>query len=154
MPERAFWMIVTSPENYARTKALRFTQQGMKSRHRSKAARMSPGDGLCWYVTGVQTFAGVARVTSRCFESNKPIWVSERTPDDYPWRVRIKKECALTPEHGVPAASLVPRLRFVRRWPQANWHLAFQGNVHELPIADFTLIARAVAERARSATAA
>ena len=67
--------------------------------------------------------------------------------------MRIKKEKVIAPEDGVPAASLVAKLRFVRKWPTASWHLAFQGNVHELPAADFALIARAVAERARSRAA-
>src|SRR5439155_813228 len=40
-------MIVTSPENYERTRTLRFTQQGVKSRHRRKAERMAPGDRRC-----------------------------------------------------------------------------------------------------------
>jgi hypothetical protein len=147
MPSRArsFWMIVTSPANYDRTRALRFGQQGMKRRHLRKAERMAPGDGMCWYVTGHQTFAATATVTSPFFESARAIWVSDGAPDVYPWRVRIKKERALAPERGVPAASLVPRLRFVRRWPKASWRLAFQGNVHELGAADFTLIERAVA---------
>jgi len=153
MPDRSYWMIVSSPENFARTKRLRFAQQGMKSRHKSKAERMGPGDGLCWYVTGVQSFAGTATITSPFFESHRKIWVSDGAPDDYPWRVRIKKEKVVAPETGVPAASLVPQLRFVRKWPKASWHLAFQGNVHELPAADFALIARAVAERARSRAA-
>ena len=87
------------------------------------------------------------------FESHRKIWVSDGAPDDYPWRVRIKKEKVVAPETGVPAASLVPQLRFVRKWPKASWRLAFQGNVHELPAADFALIARAVAERARSRAA-
>jgi hypothetical protein len=147
MPERkpAYWMIVMSPENFARTKGLRFTQQGMKSRHKSKAERMAPGDGLCWYVTGVQAFAGTATITSPYFESHEKIWVSDGKPDDYPWRVKIRKENVVAPESGVPAESLVSKLRFVRKWPKKNWHLAFQGNVHELPAEDFALIARAVA---------
>lgn len=143
--EVSYWMIVTSPANYERTRALRFRQQGVKRRHARKAERMSPGDGMCWYVTGLQTFAATATVTSPVFESSERIWVSDGTPDTYPWRVRIKKERALAPERGVPAATLVPKLRFVRKWPKRSWHLAFQGNVHELPAADFALIARAVA---------
>jgi predicted RNA-binding protein len=137
-------MIVTSPANYERTRALRFTQQGMKKKHLRKAERMSPGDGMVWYVTGEQTFAAIATITSPFFESSKKIWVSDGAPDLYPWRVRTKKLRALSPERGVKAASLVPKLRFVRKWPKASWHLAFQGNVHELPAEDFALIARAV----------
>lgn len=144
-PARGCWMIVTSPANYERTRALRFTQQGMKRRHLRKAERMSPGDGICWYVTGEQTFAAVATITSPFFESSKKIWVSDGAPDVYPWRVRVKKDRALAPERGVKAASLVSKLRFVRKWPKESWHLAFQGNVHELPAEDFALIARAVA---------
>ncbi len=147
MPERAraYWMIVSSPANFERTRKLRFAQQGMKRRHLRKAERMSPGDRVCWYVTGTQTFAATATITSPFFESSERIWVSDGTPDTYPWRVRIKKERVVTPERGVPAATLVPKLRFVRKWPKASWHLAFQGNVHELPAEDFAVIARAVA---------
>jgi hypothetical protein len=142
---RAYWMVVTSPANYERTRALRFVQQGIKRKHLRKAERMSPGDGICWYVTGEQTFAAVATITSPFFESAKKIWISDGAPDVYPWRVRVKKDRALAPERGVKAASLVPKLKFVRKWPKASWHLAFQGNVHELPAEDFALIARAVA---------
>lgn len=147
MPSRArgYWMIVSSPANYERTRALRFTQQGMKKKHLRKAERMAPGDGMCWYVTGDQTFAAVATITSPFFESSKKIWISDGAPDLYPWRVRVKKERALAPERGVKAEALVSKLRFVRKWPRTSWHLAFQGNVHELPAEDFRLIARAVA---------
>jgi hypothetical protein len=146
MPERAYWMIVSSPANFERTRKLRFTQQGMKRKHLRKAERMSAGDRMCWYVTGTQTFAATATLTSPFFEGARKIWVSDGAPDDYPWRVRIKKERALSPARGVPAADLVPKLRFVRKWPRASWHLAFQGNLHELPAEDFALIARAVAK--------
>jgi hypothetical protein len=146
MPERSYWMIVTSPSNFERTRKLRFTQQGMKRKHLRKAERMSAGDRMCWYVTGTQTFAATATLTSPFFEGAQKIWVSDGAPDDYPWRVRIKKERALSPARGVPAADLVPKLRFVHKWPRASWHLAFQGNVHELPAEDFALIARALAK--------
>ena len=148
MPERAYWMIVTSPANYERTNALRFTQQGMKKKHLRKAERMRPGDGMCWYVTGTKTFAATAAIISPFFESAEKIWISDGAPDIYPWRVRVKKERALAPEKGVPAESLVPKLRFVRKWPKTSWHLAFQGNVHELPAEDYALIKRAVIARA------
>jgi hypothetical protein len=86
MPEKArsYWMIVTSPANYERTRALRFTQQGMKRKHLRKAERMMPGDGICWYVTGAQTFAATGRVTSPYFEGAKAIWVSDGAPDTSP----------------------------------------------------------------------
>ncbi len=145
MPDRAYWMIVTSPANYERTRAVRFSQQGMKKKHLRKAERMRPGDGICWYVTGAKAFAATATITSPFFESSEKIWISDGAPDTYPYRVRVRKEIAVAPERGVPAETLVPKLRFVRKWPTASWHLAFQGNVHELPAEDYALIKRAVA---------
>lgn len=148
-----YWMIVTSPENYEKTRALKFAQQGVKSRHRRKAERMVVGDRVCWYLTGIQAFAATATITSPYFEGSEPIWVSEKTGDTYPWRVRIKKDHAVDPERAIPAVSLLDRLGHVKRWPKEHWRLAFQGNVHELDAKDFSLIEAAIAavESRRSA---
>lgn len=146
MPERACWMIVTSPANYERTQALKFTQQGVKSHYERYVAKMAPGDGMVWYVTGVGTFAATADISSPYFESKKKIWVSDKKPDLYPWRVKISKRHAVAPEAGVRASALVPKLRFVKKWPKEHWRLAFQGNLHELPASDFALIDRALAK--------
>jgi len=143
---RACWMIVSSPGNYERTQKLRFTQQGVKSAYLRYVEKMAPGDGMVWYVTGVGTFAATAEIASPFFESKKKIWVSEGRPDEYPWRVKIKNAHAVAPEGGVRAATLVPKLRFVKKWPAAHWRLAFQGMLHELPAADFALIDRALAK--------
>jgi len=95
-----YWMIVTSPENYEKTRKLRFTQQGVKGRHRRKAERMAPGDRVCWYLTGIQSFAATATITSPYFEGAEPIWVSGsrgaaarsgKTGDTYPWRFKIRR---------------------------------------------------------------
>ena len=139
-------MIVSSPANYERTQALRFTQQGVKSSYLRYVEKMAPGDGIVWYVTGVGTFAASAEIASRYFESKKRIWVSDGRPDPYPWRVKIKNAQAVAAEAGIRAAALVPKLRFVRKWPEAHWRLAFQGMLHELPASDFTVIKRALAK--------
>ena len=141
------WMIVTSVDNYERTRALGFTVQGVKSRHRRKAERMAPGDRLCWYLTKIGGFVATATLTSSTFESREPIWVSEQAADVYPWRFRIAKDHAREPRQATPAARLEARLEFVRQWPAAHWRLAFQGNLHELSEADFAVIESAIMER-------
>jgi hypothetical protein len=148
-----YWMIVTSPENYEKTRKLKFTQQGVKSRHRRKAERMTPGDRVCWYLTGIQAFAATATITSPYFEGSEAIWISEKTGDTYPWRFKIKKDHAVDPESAVPAVSLLEKLEHVKRWPKEHWRLAFQGNVHELDVKDFGRIEAAIAavESRRSA---
>jgi len=147
-------MIVTSPDNYERTRKLRFTVQGIKSRHRRKAERMTPGDRICWYLTGLRSFAATGTITSPYFEGMEPIWVSEKTGDTYPWRFKITKDHALDPNGAVPAASLLDTLAFVKRWPAQHRSLAFQGNIHELADADFASIERAIERAERKGEAA
>src|SRR5438128_10997590 len=139
-------MIVTSPDNYERTRKLGFTQQGVKSRHRRKAERMAPGDRVCWYLTGIQSFAATATITSPYFEGAEPIWVSrsEKTGDTYPWRFKIKKDHAVGPDRAIAAESLLARLAHVKRWPTQHCRLALQGHVHELDAKDFAVIEAAI----------
>src|SRR5438067_1585751 len=146
-------MIVTSPENYERTRTLRFTQQGVKSRHRRKAERMAPGDRVCWYVTGIQSFAATATITSPYFEGSDPIRKSEKTGDTYPWRFNIKKDHAVDPDRAIAADSLLAKLAHVKRWPKEHWRRAFQGNVHEPDAKDLALVEPGVPNLQLSAAA-
>ena len=133
----SYWMIVTSPENIATTRALGFTMQGLKSRHRKKAERMQPGDRMVLYATGRQAFAFTATITSPYWEEHTIVWDGRKKGEDYPFRVRIEPNVVLDKAHYLPAVELLPRLEFPRKWPAEHWHLAFQGNVHPLSEADF-----------------
>ena len=138
-------MVVTTPDNYRRTRARRFTIQGVKARHRRAAERIAPGDRVCWYLIGGRGFVATAVVTSPVFEEHRPIWESTGRPDPYPWRYRIERGIARDVDDAIPAESLAERLAFVRRWPRAHWRLAFQGNLHEIGRRDFGVIERALA---------
>jgi hypothetical protein len=140
-------MLVTTLDNYGRTRARRFTVQGVKERHKRKAERIAPGDRVCWYLVGVAGFVATATVTSPAYEDRTPIWVarSPGRPDPYPWRFTIARGLVRDPADAVPAASLADRLAFTRRWPRAHWGLAFQGSLHEIGRRDFAVIERAIA---------
>ncbi len=145
-----YWIIVGSPSNFERTAALDFTVQGIKSRHRKKAERMKPGDKLVYYLTGLKAFGGIARLTSSFFESRERIWESgdpKKAAEDYPYRVRIEPELILSPGDFLPAEPIARRMRYVEKWPAANWTLAFQGNVHEIGEDDYRLIRDAIEAR-------
>ena len=45
------------------------------------------------------------------------------------------------------------RFTWTQKWPRANWTLAYQGNLHEVPQADFELL-QADMEKAAKATPA
>lgn len=138
-------MVVTTAENYAATRRRRFSIQGVKSRHRRRAETIAPGDRVCWYLVGGGGFVATATVASPAFEGHEPIWASTGRPDPYPWRFRIRPDTVLPAARAVRARDLVSRLRFVRAWPPAHWPLAFQGNLHLIPAADFAVIERALA---------
>ena len=138
------WLIVTSPENIATTRDLGYTMQGIKSQHRKKAERMQPGDRMVLYATGRQAFAFTATITSPYWEDHTLVWDGRKKGEDYPFRVKIQPDVVLAEADYVPAVSLLPALEFPRKWPAEHWHLAFQGNVHLIPEADFTRIEAAL----------
>lgn len=140
------WMIVTSPDNFAKTRELKFTVQGVKSRHRKKAEKMQPGDPIVYYITGEATFGGICEVKSEYFEAHDMVWTSPGKPnEDYPWRVKIKKVHVPKDSERVKAEELKDDLTYVQKWPAAHWKLAFQGNVHLIPEEDYELIRAALA---------
>lgn len=148
-----YWILVGSIDNWRKAVDRNFSLQGMKSRHRKKAEQMRPGDKLIYYVTGLKAFAGITTVTSTCFEDHEPIWTSgnaKKADEDCPLRVNITADIALDPAAFVPAEGLARQMIYASKWPAANWTLAFQGNVHLVPEADYALI-RAEMENARGA---
>lgn len=139
------WMVVTSADNYQRTIDLGFTKQGFKSRQRRRVMEnMKPGDNLLYYVTAVQVFAATATITSEGFEEHELIWLS-KPGEDYPWRVEVKADRVPAEEDWIPTHMHGPALEYMQKWPAKHWKLAFQGNLHEIPDADFATIRQALA---------
>jgi hypothetical protein len=149
-----YWLIVTSPENIATTRSIGFTVQGIKNRHRRRAERMQPGDRMLLYATGRQAFAFTATITSPYFEDHSFVWDGRAKGEDYPFRVHIQPDVVLPETAYVPALGLLPGLEFPRKWPVAHWQLAFQGNVHLIPEADFACIEAALRAAEPAAAAA
>jgi predicted RNA-binding protein len=144
-----YWMVVSSPDNFRKTREHGFTIQGLKSRHRRRVETMRVGDRLLYYVTGRMGFAATVTVASPMYEDHTPIWRSSRRDEDYPWRVHIRPDVVLDEADWVPAKELAYRLDYVRKWPPEHWTLAFQGHIHALPRTDFTVIEDEISRSAR-----
>ncbi len=142
------WMVVGTPENFARTRELGFTMQGFKTRQRKKVMeQMRAGDNLVYYVSRVQAFAATATIESEGFEDHELIWRS-KPGEDYPWRVKISPGIVLHEEDWVPSDVVGPELTYVGKWPAEHWKLAFQGNLHHIPDGDFERLRQALAAAA------
>ena len=143
-----YWMVVSSPDNFRKTREHGFSIQGLKSRHRRRVETMRVGDRVLYYVTGRMAFAATVTVASPMYEDHTPIWRTARRDEDYPWRVHIRADNILDEAEWVPAKDLAYRLDYVRKWPPEHWTLAFQGHIHMLNRNDFAIIEDAVASSA------
>jgi hypothetical protein len=137
----AYWIVVGGPEIFARTRDLGFTRHGFKSTRRNMAARIQPGDLLAFYITGKKQFAGAVRVTQAMQEERTRVWQSAKKPDElYPFRVGVEPVVILDEEQWLDAEPYHDRFGWSQKWPRANWTLAYQGNLHEIPREDFELL--------------
>jgi len=145
------WVLTGSPENFAATRERGFRVIGMKERRRRLAEQIEPGDLIAFYVTKVQAFGGLVRVTGEMYEDRTKIWPGKPgKADPYPWRFETEPVLVLDEERWIPAEDLAGELEHVRKWPAEHWRLAFQGQLR--PVSDDD--ARLIESRLREAAAA
>jgi predicted RNA-binding protein len=136
-----YWIVVGGPEVFGKTRELGFTRHGFKSTRRVMASKIVPGDLLAFYVTGKKQFAAIAEVTSAVVEERTRIWENSKKPDElYPYRASIKPLIVLDEAQWPDAEPYHERFSWTQKWPRANWTLAYQGNLHEVPKEDFDLL--------------
>ena len=136
------WILTGSLENFRINVERGFDVIGFKERRRNQAEQFEPGDEVIFYVTGVQAFGGIARVSSEMFEDRDPIWPQgkKKHPEPYPWRVSAEPVLVLREEDFVPAVELVGEMDHIAKWPAEHWHLAFQGQLRTIGDADRELL--------------
>ncbi len=140
------WILTGSLENFRINVERGFDVIGFKERRRLQAQEFEPGDEIVFYVTGVQAFGGIARVTSEMFEDREPIWPGTKKGkrnakrEPYPWRVEAEPVLVLDENRFVPAEELADELEHVAKWPREHWHLAFQGQLRTVGPDDAALL--------------
>jgi len=147
------WVLTGSLDNFRTTREYGFRLIGAKERRRLLAEQIEPGDEIVLYVTVVQAFGAILRVTSEMFEDREPVWPGKPGKrDDYPWRFETEPVVALEEESFVAAEDLAHELEHVRKWPAEHWKLAFQGQLRMVSEADARLLGARL--RAAAPTAA
>jgi hypothetical protein len=149
------WVLTGSPDNFQATREHGFELIGMKERRRKQAQQMAPGDEIVFYLTVVQAFAGIVRITSDMFEDRTKVWPGKpKNPDPYPWRFETEPIVVLDEERFVPAVELASELEHVGKWPIEHWHLAFQGQLRTVSDADAELLENRIRAAAGAGAAA
>ena len=116
------------------------------------AETIEPGDRIVFYVTGLQAFGGIVRVTGEMYEDREKLWPGKPgKADAYPWRFDTEPELVLDEDDFVPAEGVALELEHVRKWPAEHWHLAFQGQLRTVTDADAALLERTLREAAPAA---
>jgi hypothetical protein len=148
------WIVVGGPEIFGKTRDLGFTRHGFKSTRRNMAKAVQPGDLMAFYITGRKQFAGVVRITAPMIEENTRIWASDKKPNEmYPFRVGIEKVLILDEDQWLDAEPYHERFQWTRKWPRANWTLAYQGNLHQIPQEDMDLLMKDLKAAAKAPAA-
>jgi predicted RNA-binding protein len=143
------WILTGSLDNFRATREHGFRVIGAKEGRRRMAEQIEPGDRIVLYVTKVQAFAAIVRVTGEMYEGRDKIWPGKPgKPDPYPWRFETEPELVLEEDDFVLAAELASELEHVRKWPAEHWQLAFQGQLRTVSEADSELLERRLRQAA------
>ena len=147
------WIFTGGLENFQINRERGFDVLGFKERRRRQAESMKPGDEIIFYVTGVQEFGGIVRVTSEMYEDRTPIWPQgkKKHPEDYPWRVDTEVVVICDEDAFVPAQEVIGDLEHASKWPAEHWHLAFQGQLRTISEADAELLRKRLEESSKAA---
>jgi predicted RNA-binding protein len=146
------WILTGSLDNFRATREHGFTVIGAKEGRRRMAEQIEPGDRIVLYVTGLQAFGAIVRVTGEMYEDREKIWPGKPgKADPYPWRFETAPEFVLDEAGFVPAVELAGELEHVRKWPAEHWQLAFQGQLRIVSDADANLIERRLRRAAPAA---
>jgi hypothetical protein len=139
------WVLTGSLDNFRATREQGFRVIGAKERRRRMAEQIAPGDRIVFYVTGVQAFGAIVRVTGELYEGRERIWPGKPgKADPYPWRFETEPEVVLDEDELVPAVEVVGELEHAAKWPAENWTLAFQGQLRTVSEADSKLLERRI----------
>jgi hypothetical protein len=146
------WILTGSLDNFRATREHSFRVIGAKEGRRRMAEQIDRGDRIVLYVTGVQAFGAIVRVTGDMYEDRTKIWPGKPgKADPYPWRFETEPELVLDENCFVPAAELVGELEHARKWPAEHWQLAFQGQLRTVSDADSRLLERRLRQAAPAA---
>jgi hypothetical protein len=146
------WVLTGSLDNFRATREHGFGVIGAKEGRRRMAEQIAPGDRIVFYVTGVQAFGGIIRVTGGMYEDRAKLWPGKPgKADAYPWRFETEPELVLDEDSFVPAEDVARELEHVRKWPAEHWQLAFQGQLRTVSDADAKLLERRIRQAAPTA---
>jgi len=120
---------------------------GFRASRKRLAERISLGDYLLCYLTGISRFIGILEVKSKCYEDATPIWKDEQ----FPIRFDVELVEKLDAKTAVPVLSLKDDLELFQGLKSRNaWTGFFRGSPAEFSANDGEAITRAIRKAAKN----
>src|SRR4051794_39264515 len=102
MPEPNYWLDLFTAKTWQEFLDAGGRVSGFSDARWVTVQRILPGARLLCYLTGISRFVGLLKVTGKAFRDNRPIWSSA----EFPSRLEVEVELALTPTTAVPVLGL------------------------------------------------
>ena len=142
---RAYWLDLFTGKTWDEFLRAGGDVSGFRSSRRKSVRKISIGDYLVCYLTGVSRFVGVLEVTGEPFTDESKIWSDESFPE----RLRVKALVTLTPEIGVPVSDILDRFSWS---PNLKSPIAWTGHFRGSPVQwdrqDGEMVVRAIQDAA------
>lgn len=114
---------------------------GFRERRRKTAEKISAGDYLICYLTGLSRFIGILEVKSKCYVDKTPIWSDEV----FPCRFKVQPIYTLNAKTAVPIQELKDKLSMFRNMKsKIAWTGFFRGSPAEFSAEDGATIVDAI----------
>jgi predicted RNA-binding protein len=114
---------------------------GFRESRKKTAQRISPGDYLLCYLTGISRFVGILEVKSQCYFDTTQIWKDEI----FPIRFDVELVEKLDAKTAIPVLSLKDELELFRGLKSRNaWTGFFRGSPAEFSSNDGEIIFHAI----------
>ncbi len=122
---------------------------GFRESRKKLAERISPGDYLLCYLTGISRFIGILEVKSKCYFDTSQIWKNEQ----FPIRFEVELVERLDPKTAVPVLGLKDKLQIFEGLKSKNaWTGFFRGSPAEFGTSDGEIISAAIKNAAMNPT--
>lgn len=144
-----YWIVITSPENFAISRGLGFQVDGFKDNKAGhRLYKMKPGDQIVYYINRVQKFGAITEITGKSFRDDKKrIWAEK--DEIWPLRIPLKLHLALADDQLVDVRRIAGNVSFITRpIGEPGWAVGLQGSIRSIPDEDFAFIASEIRKAA------
>lgn len=137
----AYYLNLFSPETWATCKAGGYTLSGFRTRQRTQALKLKPGDIFLCYLVGLSRWCGALRIVSTAYDDTTPVYSD---PDPFTVRFKVEPLHALEPEQAIPVFldELWHKLSLTRDIPKgaSGWAVGFRGSLRLIPSEDGAVV--------------